>query len=716
MAPLVLLLLAASTASLSLARSVVTPVEKVIDLLTKLKEEVETQGKSEAATYHKFSCFCKDKSNEVSERTTKGQDNIGSLSSTIELKTAEKADRSSAKKAAEEKVESLTQEIAAHIAQCQKDKEEYDAENADVSKAISALAKSIQVLSSSNKVGAAGLLAVQATVQKNLALAEAMKLINAGPKWSEVTAFLQTKVDPDDAEYKFHSHGIIKVMQMLEKNFGQKKAELDQEWAKTKKTCDDIQKDLEAQKALQVAEANAATTAIEDLTKVIAATRGNLIEAEAQMKDDQLYMTDLTALCEKRAAQWDQRTVLRAGEVKVLGEALAILTGTVSKTDSVNKRALLQKQEVPVGSVSFLQEGRQASVHRVGVLLQSRGTVSEAQAAASTAAEKQRRTSKALDILRNEGARLSSMLLQTLGVRAVGATADPFTKVKTLIQDLIERLLTEATEEATKKGFCDKDLSEASQTRTFAWDEVQKLNSELRTLEATKLKLELESKDLKAAVVDLQEALKEATETRKKEHDQNVQDIETADEGLKAITEAILIMKVFYKGAAKSEALAQTHASPVDEDSPGAGFDGAYRGKQEGATGIMGLLEVIKSDYERTLHVTGEEEEEAEAEFVKFDRSSRGDISAKSTKADLDDEDISEATNNIMRKMKEMTAQQDIVDKSLKNIEDLAPMCIDTGMSYKERVDKRNAEIVALKKALCALDTESQTPEPQCEN
>lgn len=33
-------------------------------------------------------------------------------------------------------------------------------------------------------------------------------------------------------------------------------------------------------------------------------------------------------------------------------------------------------------------------------------------------------------------------------------------------------------------------------------------------------------------------------------------------------------------------------------------------------------------------------------------------------------------------------------------------MCIDTGMSYEERVEKREEEIEALHKALCILDTD----------
>ena len=46
------------------------------------------------------------------------------------------------------------------------------------------------------------------------------------------------------------------------------------------------------------------------------------------------------------------------------------------------------------------------------------------------------------------------------------------------------------------------------------------------------------------------------------------------------------------------------------------------------------------------------------------------------------------------------------MDDALRALEALQPTCVDTGMSYQERVDKRNEELAALKKALCILDPE----------
>merc|ERR1712187_958174 len=117
---------------------------------------------------------------------------------------------------------------------------------------------------------------------------------------------------------------------------------------------------------------------------------------------------------------------------------------------------------------------------------------------------------------------------------------------------------------------------------------------------------------------------------RAEQQAENAKTLVKAKEGLKAVSDAIIIMQEFYKQAAKAEVLMQ--ASPIDEDSPGAGFDGAYQGKQSSSKGIIGLLEVIKTDFQRTIRTTTQAEEEAAADFVKLDRSSRSDISGKTTK------------------------------------------------------------------------------------
>merc|ERR1719440_2712557 len=69
----------------------VNPVEKVTALLEKLQAEIEEEGKSEAAAYDKYACFCKEQADNKQYAIEKfiAEENL--LNAKIEDKTARKA-------------------------------------------------------------------------------------------------------------------------------------------------------------------------------------------------------------------------------------------------------------------------------------------------------------------------------------------------------------------------------------------------------------------------------------------------------------------------------------------------------------------------------------------------------------------------------------------------------------------------------------------------
>lgn len=235
------------------------------------------------------------------------------------------------------------------------------------------------------------------------------------------------------------------------------------------------------------------------------------------------------------------------------------------------------------------------------------------------------------------------------------------------------------------------------------------MSAELSSLEAKQDALEEELGELSKSLKELNSALKEATTLRAESKEENLQTLKDAKEGLAAVSEALLVLKVFYKQAAKAKVFLQ--ASPVDEDDPGAA-SGAYKGQQQSANAVLGLLEVIVSDFQRTIKSTTKQEEQEASEFVEFDRTSKADIGGKETKTELDEQDLETTKTTIKEKMKDMQSNMDLCDKALEELEELKPVCIDTGMSYEERVEKREEEIEALQKAVCILDTDGV--EPSC--
>merc|ERR1711937_852838 len=95
---------------------------------------------------------------------------------------------------------------------------------------------------------------------------------------------------------------------------------------------------------------------------------------------------------------------------------------------------------------------------------------------------------------------LHSHILTALSVRVAD---DPFVKVKKMIKDLIVRLMEEANEEATHKGWCDTELSTNEQTRKEKTEAVETLHAEIDELEASIAKLSEDVAELTAEVAKL---------------------------------------------------------------------------------------------------------------------------------------------------------------------------------------------------------------------
>merc|ERR1719174_592095 len=117
---------------------------------------------------------------------------------------------------------------------------------------------------------------------------------------------------------------------------------------------------------------SARTADLGDCKKAIGEAEEALADAQAMLNDDETYLKDLTAKCELKAREWDQRSAMRGDELTALNAALGVMTDRVKVADEgANKRALLQKGSIApepaaaqedvddddVGAVSFLQKG-----------------------------------------------------------------------------------------------------------------------------------------------------------------------------------------------------------------------------------------------------------------------------------------------------------------------------------------------------------------------
>merc|ERR1712167_501421 len=91
----------------------------------------------------------------------------------------------------------------------------------------------------------------------------------------------------------------------------------------------------------------------------------------------------------------------------------------------------------------------------------------------------------------------------------------------------------------------------------------------------------------------------------------------------------ISILEAYYSSASKNdkyhsgelEKVAFVQVSPVDVDAENPGVaKGAYKGQQGSSKGVLGLLQVIQTDFQHTITTTTAEEKQAHADFVEAER------------------------------------------------------------------------------------------------
>merc|ERR1719337_277439 len=170
--------------------------------------------------------------------------------------------------------------------------------------------------------------------------------------------------------------------------------------------------------------------------------------------------------------------------------------------------------------------------------------------------------------------------------------------------------MEEANEEAEHKGWCDTELSTNEQTRKEKTEAVETLHAEIDQLEASIAKLTEDISELTKAVADLDAAMAKATTIRQEEKETNAVTVKDAQDAQTAVAQALTVLKEFYSSAGEATALLQKQQPEAPEI-----FDAPYKGMQSENGGVVGMLEVIQSDFARLEAETTAAEATAQKEY-----------------------------------------------------------------------------------------------------
>jgi len=282
---------------------------------------------------------------------------------------------------------------------------------------------------------------------------------------------------------------------------------------------------------------------------------------------------------------------------------------------------------------------------------------------------------------------------------------DHFVKVRGLIKDMIAKLEADAASEGSQKQWCDDEMEKATSQRDTNIGETEGDLAKKSMAEAKIAKLKEEIQTLLEEIAELNKALNEATELRGQDKAENTKTVADATAGLAGVTKAMKILKDFYENAfiqykpPKSDASGMT----VGDLAPDS-FSGDFKGNQGAAVGIIGQLDVIKSDFEANIAATNQAETDAESEFQTYKTETETDVSNKESSVTTKEGEVDTETGNLSDYKDDLMTHTKLKDEALEELAKLKPACVDTGSDYEEKVARREQEIEALKNAYVIFD------------
>jgi len=650
-----------------------TPVQKVIELMEGMLAKGKEDKKAEQVGYAAFKQFCEDTETETSRNIEEAEMKIETLKADIEKFKAEAARLKEEADLLDGDIAAWTGDEAAATKVRDMEKAAYDELHQDYSESISALERAIAVLKAkAHDLPQASLAQVSALQERKLIPEESRRAL---------AAFLQegqAPEAPDAMGYEFHAHGIIEMLEKLLDKFQGERTSIENQERTNALEFDILIKDLTAQIGNANERLSVIVPARAKLLEDAAAAQAEMEETMATRDEDKKYLANLQATCAAKADQFESRQQLRAEELVAIEKAIEIIKGETVTGYAEKHLPTLAQTQVGGHSLAALRSDAQAPAQK-----------------------------RVVDFLRQQAGRTGSRVLSMLATRV---EADPFGKVKQMIKELITRLMEEASDEAEHKSWCDTELSTNEQTRKEKTAQVEALHAEKDQLESSIAKLASEVAKLTEEIAELDAAMAEATELRTAEKAKNEETIDEAQQAQKAVAKALVILKEFYAKAAEATALVQQEPlgrlePPRNPDIPEM-YKSSYQGMGGEAGGVVGMLEVIETDFARLEADTKAAEAAAQKEYDEFMADSKADKAAKELEVENknfkkqdEEQALVVCTKSLEGTQKELTASLEYFDK-------LKPSCIEVGVSYEERVERRQEEIKSLKDALKILNGE----------
>jgi len=500
---------------------------------------------------------------------------------------------------------------------------------------------------------------------------------------SGITKALE-KLGKGAPKFEYQSNDIIATIEDLQATFKSMKKDLDMEEHDINSAFERDRLGLQNQQAFAEKSRNEKQAIEESKTEENNQAKDDRDEETKDRNADQEFLDQTTVECETKAHQFDQRSKTRSDELTALSSAIEELKSGAAANFGANKKLVgLAQKSSKAAPASFMQL-KSIKQHKDA---EETALIQHVRAVLSAAADK-------------SGSHALSSIVAKMSV-----AEDHFVKVRGLIKDLIAKLKDDAKQEATQKNFCDNAMRKAINDRDTANSQIEVANAKITTATATKNDLEDEINTLNSQIADLKKALLEATELRNDEKAENTKTMDMSEDGVESVKRALATLQAFYSNAFVQKGKytppnADRNGNTFGDLAPDTFANEDYHGSQSESKGIIGILEVILSDFSRTKKKAAEDDAESKKAFEAFEADTDKDVSAKQKRINKADGELANAESEILDQQQALSDAEELLAGSKDALDDLKAMCVEGEETWEERKAKREAEINALKEAL----------------
>jgi len=687
------------------------PIAGVIQLLKDLKVQAQQEGETEAATYQKFTYWCKKSDRTVRRAIKKEKKGIAGYADTIEGLKGDIETLGEDITALGKQIEE--QEAAGTKAKRKRDDENafYKKEYTNLDETIVAVDDAIEVMEESQfiQLQKTGL---KHSSKKAALMQDTRDLLSRRSIQPDTDALM--KLDPGKNNpfkkkkvkvYTEHEGEIIETFQDMDGDFRHDKLDVHQREANAQNAYELAKKarDFTIQAAKDAKREKENIKA--DKESELAKNTEDKSSLQSELEADELTLKDTEEKCTKNEEAWDQRSAVRAGEIEAMGMAIKILSKVSGVRDpdshEIPKKALAETN----GKVSkFAGKALQNSLENIVADTADAAGVSFLQLGGEDP------KMKAVNLLRQAAKAAHAGSLAKMADK-IAAYDGPFDKIKQMIQKMIFRLMAEQKDEDDHKNWCDMETEKSTESKDDKTEKAKMMKIKSEEMDAEIKKAVKKITENEDKVAELNKYVEEETELRTENHAEIVLTIKDAEDAQGAVANAISVLKDFYKEsgmiAKEPWEFIQTDSKGVNLPESPSTWDSSYTGvtdPAEGGNGVLTILDGVATKFSKMEAEAKLQDETDQKEFEK-------DMQAKKVQiAELETDTQSKTTKKetlqtkldaLGSQLKHTTSELDAV---LQYLKDLEPACGTGDSSYMDRKKARDDEITALRKAQGILE------------